>query len=102
MRVAHYSTFVYGRDASYLQSLVDDVISDDMTLWSSLALSRGNYGLKAYMLLRAFGREKYRRIVQQNIDDIGYLASLIETERARAQCIAIPRVVMSMYMHIQI
>jgi glutamate/tyrosine decarboxylase-like PLP-dependent enzyme len=79
-RVAHYSTFVYGHDANYIKTIVDEYISDDMTLWSSLALSRENYGLKAYMLLRAFGRETYSRLVQQNIEDAAYLAGLLEED----------------------
>jgi glutamate/tyrosine decarboxylase-like PLP-dependent enzyme len=32
------------------------------------------------MLLRAYGRNKYARLVQQNIDQINYLADLIEKE----------------------
>ncbi len=32
------------------------------------------------MLLGAYGREKYSRLVQQNIDQIHYLADLIENE----------------------
>jgi glutamate/tyrosine decarboxylase-like PLP-dependent enzyme len=32
------------------------------------------------MLLRAYGREKYSRLIQQNIDQARYLASLIEKD----------------------
>jgi len=32
------------------------------------------------MLLRAYGRNMYARLVQQNIDQINYLATLIEKE----------------------
>ena len=80
-KVAHHSTFVYGHDAEYirsLQELSDDVLSNPHNL--SLQLSRNNTSLKAYMLLRAYGRNKYARLVQQNIDQINYLADLIETE----------------------
>ena len=45
-----------------------------------LGLSRPHYGLKAYMLLRAFGSNKYSDLVQQNIDQIHYLAELIRKE----------------------
>jgi glutamate/tyrosine decarboxylase-like PLP-dependent enzyme len=79
-KVAHYSTFVYGHDAKYLDSVLGNVDLDVMTMFSSLALSRGNIGLKAYMLLRAFGKGKYRKLVQQNIDGIHYLADLLEKE----------------------
>lgn len=80
-KVAHYSTFVYGHEAQYLQSgfdLSDDVISSPHNL--SLQLSRNNTSLKAYLLLRAYGRNKYVRLVQQNIDQIRYLADLVENE----------------------
>jgi glutamate/tyrosine decarboxylase-like PLP-dependent enzyme len=78
---AHYSTFVYGHEAEYIRSgrdLTDDEMSSPHQL--SLQLSRNNTSLKAYMLLRAYGRNKYSRLVQQNLDQIKYLASLIEKE----------------------
>lgn len=80
-RLAHYSTFVYGHDAEYLRSgleLSDDAISSPHML--ALQLSRNNTSLKAYMLLRAYGKDKYSRLVQQNLDQIRYLADLIEKE----------------------
>ena len=80
-RLAHYSTFVYGHEAEYLKSgqvLQGDRMRNPLNL--SLALSRPDYGLKAYMLLRAYGREKYSKLVQQNIDQIHYLAELIHRE----------------------
>ena len=79
-KVAHYRTFVYGHDAKYLDSVLGNVDLDVMTMFSSLALSRGNIGLKAYMLLRAFGKGKYRKLVQQNIEGIHYLSDLLEKE----------------------
>ena len=77
-KVAHYRTFVYGHDAKYLDSHYATLDLDSLTTRSSLALSRGNTGLKAYMLLRAFGKNRYRQLVQQNIDSINYLAGLVE------------------------
>jgi len=80
-RVAHYSAFVYGHDADYLKNsheLVDDQLNNATQL--SLALSRGYNSLNAYMLLRAYGRGKYARLVQQNIDQIAYFAENIKTE----------------------
>jgi len=80
-KVAHHSTFVYGHDAEYLRSLLE--MSDDALVnphYLSLQLSRNNTSLKAYMLLRAHGRNKYARLVQQNIDQINYLAYLIEKD----------------------
>jgi glutamate/tyrosine decarboxylase-like PLP-dependent enzyme len=80
-REAHYSTFVYGHDAEYLKSgfaVSDDQLGNPFNL--SLALSRPSYGYKAYMLLSAFGRDKYSKLVQQNIDQIDYLAELIRAE----------------------
>jgi glutamate/tyrosine decarboxylase-like PLP-dependent enzyme len=77
-RVAHYSTFVYGHEAQYLKSTLDrlEQIGDKLynSTQLSLALSREYKSLKAYMLLRAYGKRKYSRLVQQNLDLIGYLA----------------------------
>ena len=80
-RVAHFSTFVYGHDAVYLKTGMDelgDALTNPLNL--CLALSRPDYGLKAYMLLRAYGRDKYSYLVQQNINQINYLAELIRKE----------------------
>ena len=77
-RLAHFSTFVYGHEAEYLktgQEMSGDRVTNPMNL--SLALSRPDYGLKAYMLLRAYGRDRYARLIQQNIDQIAYLAERI-------------------------
>lgn len=79
-KMAHYSTFVYGHDAKYLESTLGDRELDILTMMSSLALSRRNNKLHSYMLLKAHGKEKYRQLVQQNIDGISYLAELISKE----------------------
>ena len=80
-RLAHYSTFVYGHNAEYLKSAIDqleDQLINPHDL--ALALSRNFSSLKAYMLLRAYGKNKYGNLVQQNIDQINYLAELISRE----------------------
>ena len=80
-RRAHFSTFVYGHDALYLKTGVTelgDALKSPLNL--SLALSRPDLGGKAYMLLRAYGRDKYARLIQQNIDQIHYLAELIRKQ----------------------
>jgi glutamate/tyrosine decarboxylase-like PLP-dependent enzyme len=81
-QVAHVSTFVYGKEARYLKTSMDVLEDYARThfLNMSLALSRPDYGLKAYMLLRAFGRAKYCDLIEQNIDQIHYLAELIKKE----------------------
>lgn len=80
-RLAHFSTFVYGHNAKYLESAFDQ-LEDQLTNPHdlSLALSRSFTSLKAYMLLRAYGKNKYGNLVQQNIDQINYLAKLISRE----------------------
>ncbi|UCE43790.1 MAG: aminotransferase class V-fold PLP-dependent enzyme [Candidatus Bathyarchaeota archaeon] len=80
-RRAHYSTFVYGHEARYLKSAFD-LVEDRMINPHSLALplSRNFTSLKAYMLLRAYGRNKYGNLIQQNIDQTNYLAELIRKE----------------------
>jgi aromatic-L-amino-acid decarboxylase len=79
--LAHYSTFVYGHEAEYLKSAfeeLEDQITNPHNL--SLQLSRNFTSLKAYMLLRAYGKKKYGNLIQQNIDQINYLAELIRKE----------------------
>ncbi len=80
-RRAHYSTFVYGHEARYLKSAFDQV-EDSMINPHNLALplSRNFASLKAYMLLRAYGRNKYSNVIQQNINQTNYLAELIRKE----------------------
>jgi aromatic-L-amino-acid decarboxylase len=78
---AHYSTFVYGHEARYLKSTFEDVhdkFRDTHNL--ALPLSRSFNSLKAYMLLRAYGTQKYRQLIQQNLNQIQYLAELIERD----------------------
>jgi len=80
-RLAHYSTFVYGHEAQYLKSAftqTEEQLDNPHNL--ALPLSRSFTSLKAYMLLRAYGKNKYSRLVQQNIDQINYLARLIQKE----------------------
>jgi len=79
-KAAHYRTFVYGRDAAYLDIDQSELDLDALTIMSSLALSRRNTGLKAYTLLRAFGKDKYSTLIQQNIDGIRYLADKLEKD----------------------
>jgi aromatic-L-amino-acid decarboxylase len=79
--VAHFSTFVYGHDAEYLKAtneIAGEILEAHWNL--GLGLSLPHYGLKAYMLLRAFGRDKYSSLVEQNIDQIQYLAELMRNE----------------------
>jgi glutamate/tyrosine decarboxylase-like PLP-dependent enzyme len=80
-RRAHFSTFAYGYEAEYLKSAFD-LSEDQLTNPHNLALplSRNFSSLKAYMLLRANGKSKYGRIVQQNLDQIKYFANLIEKD----------------------
>ena len=78
---AHYSTFVYGHEARYLKSTFEEVhdkFRDTHNL--ALPLSRSFNSLKAYMLLRAYGAQKYRRLIQQNLNQIQYLAELITND----------------------
>ncbi len=80
-RLAHYSTFVYGHEARYLKSAFDQ-LKDQIVNPHNLALplSRNFTSLKAYMLLRAYGKNKYSNLIQQNIDQMNYLAELIRKE----------------------
>jgi aromatic-L-amino-acid/L-tryptophan decarboxylase len=76
---AHYSTFVYGHEAQYLKHTIEmdeDTYLNPHNL--ALPLSRRLDCLKAYMLLRAYGRDKYRCLIQQNLDQTKYLAELVK------------------------
>ena len=77
---AHYSTFVYGHEAQYLKTLKAQTSQTALTSPHNLALplSRNFISLKAYMLLRAYGKKKYKQLIQQNLDQIQYLSELIE------------------------
>ena len=79
--LAHYSTFVYGHEAEYLKSTFEE-IQDKLTDAHNLALplSRNFNSLKAYMLLRAYGTQKYSQLIQQNLNQTIYLADLIKKE----------------------
>ena len=83
-KLAHYSTFVYGHDAQYLKAGHDlvaergDLLTNPHQL--ALPLSREFRSLKAYMLLRAHGRGKYSRLIQQNIEQAKYLADLVSKD----------------------
>jgi aromatic-L-amino-acid decarboxylase len=79
-KLAHYRTFVYGHDAHYLRTGFE--LSKDHDLLDSphslaLPLSREFPSLRAYMLLRAYGRDKYSRLIQQNLDQAKYLSELL-------------------------
>jgi aromatic-L-amino-acid decarboxylase len=82
--LAHYRTFVYGHDAQYIKSYFERGQVPEDLLWSasnlSLPLSRSFTSLRPYMLLRAYGRDKYSRLIQQNIEQASYLARLVEKD----------------------
>jgi glutamate/tyrosine decarboxylase-like PLP-dependent enzyme len=83
-KLAHYRTFVYGHEAQYIKAayergqVQDELLSGASSL--SLPLSRSFTSLRPYMLLRAYSRDKYSRLIQQNTDQARYLASLIEKD----------------------
>jgi glutamate/tyrosine decarboxylase-like PLP-dependent enzyme len=80
-RAAHFKTFVFGHEAEYAKSgleLSEDQLGNPHNL--SIQWSRNFTSLKAYMLLRSNGSKKYCELVQQNLDQINYLADLIRKE----------------------
>lgn len=70
---AHYETFVY--EAEYLESAKYDECNP---MHLSVDLSRYFRSLKAWMLLKADGVEKYHDLIQQNLNQALYLAKLVE------------------------
>jgi len=89
-RVAHYSTFVYGHEAQYLKTIADlskaqgDYLSNPSYL--ALPLSREFRSLKVYMLMRAYGLDKYSNLIQQNLDQAVYLKRLVEGDSEMELC----------------
>jgi aromatic-L-amino-acid decarboxylase len=77
-RYAHFNAFAYGHEAEYIKSafeLSEDQLTNPHNL--ALPLSRNFSSLKVYMLLRAYGKNKYRQLVQQNLNQARYLADII-------------------------
>ena len=83
-KLAHYSTFVYGHEAQYIKAskVLTKESGEQLAAPDNLALplSREFRSLKAYMLLRAYGRGKYSRLIQQNIEQAKYLADLVSSD----------------------
>ncbi len=76
----HLETFVYGHEAAYVRSAVLDRPLDEMLGTSqnmSLRLSNEFLALKAYMLLRAYGIDRFAHVIQGNINQINHLAERI-------------------------
>lgn len=69
---AHCRTFIY--DAEYLETISE---RHDPSNYS-VQLSRDFKALKAWMLLKADGMEKYAQLIQQNIDQANYLAERVK------------------------
>ena len=46
----------------------------------ALPLTREFRSLKAYLLLRAYGRNKYSRLIQQNLNQAKYLGDLVKND----------------------
>ncbi|HEX9829081.1 MAG TPA: pyridoxal-dependent decarboxylase [Bacteroidota bacterium] len=65
--------------ATYLQPQTRGYAAGD-TLWHErgLQLSRGFRALKVWMSIKEHGVAKYRRLIQQNIDQAQYLAALVK------------------------
>jgi len=82
----HLQTFVYGNEAAYLKTLNERFQGLLTTAYLGIRLSTHAQAVKPYLLLRANGSDKYRRLVQQNIDQINYLAELIKNQHDMEVC----------------
>ncbi|MBI1729167.1 amino acid decarboxylase [Candidatus Acetothermia bacterium] len=77
---AHYDAFSYV--PTYLAKHERGVAAGPV--WFSdygIQLSRGFRALKVWMSLKEHGIEKYGRLIQQNVDQAHYLASLVRKEK---------------------
>jgi glutamate/tyrosine decarboxylase-like PLP-dependent enzyme len=72
-RTVHCDTFIY--DAEYLETVEQD---RHQPMNYSVQLSRNVKALKVWMLLKADGINKYRGLIQQNIDQAYYLATVLK------------------------
>jgi aromatic-L-amino-acid decarboxylase len=61
-----------------LDKPIDELLG--MSLNMGLRLSNEFLGLKAYILLRAYGADRFGRVIQGNLDQINYLAEKVEEE----------------------
>jgi aromatic-L-amino-acid decarboxylase len=82
----HLQTFVYGQEAAYLKTVNERFHTLMYTGYLGIRLSTHAQAVKPYLLLRAYGSDKYSKLVQQNIDQINYLASLIDDEPYMLVC----------------
>jgi glutamate/tyrosine decarboxylase-like PLP-dependent enzyme len=82
----HLQTFVYGHEAAYLKTLNERFQTLMATAYLGIRLSTHAQAVKPYLLLRANGSDKYRKLIQQNIDHINYLADLIEKKPDMEVC----------------
>jgi len=82
----HLQTFVYGHEAAYLKTLNERFQGLMATAYLGIRLSTHAQAVKPYLLLRANGSDKYCRLVQQNIDQINYLAGLIDDQHDMEVC----------------
>jgi glutamate/tyrosine decarboxylase-like PLP-dependent enzyme len=78
----HLKTFIYGEEAAYNKMFLDKPIDEMLGSTQNMGLRMSNefLALKVYMMLRAYGSDKFSRIVQGNIDQINYLADRIRSE----------------------
>jgi len=78
----HLKTFVYGEEAAYVKYDLDKPIEELLgtSMFMGLRLCNETLPLKVYLLLRAYGSERFGRVVQQNLDQIKYLEGLIRKD----------------------
>jgi len=83
-RLAHFGTFAYGHEAQYLKAGIDLIKAEGDPLsnphYLALPLSRSFLSLKAYMTLRAYGRDRYTDLIQQNLNQAIYLGELVKKD----------------------
>lgn len=77
--VAHHGTFA--ATPEYLESAPRGLPSGHWLHEFGLQTSRGFRALKVWMALKEHGAEKFGRLIDQNIHQAHYLASLVEKER---------------------
>jgi len=74
---AHTGTFAFA--PSYIAGLERGVIAGGLPFSDrGVDLTRGFKALKAWMCMKAYGVDAFARLIDQNVDQIQYLADLIE------------------------
>lgn len=81
VRDGEHHRAAFDQNASYIAGMERGVIAGGLYLADlGLELTRSFKALKAWMSLKAYGVDKFVRVIEQNVDQAQYLAELVRAE----------------------